>query len=366
MRILFLLFSTIWLLLLLNNNNIHVIVIASNNDLEKDKLLLYTPKTQDFLDQLCTNGTWISSPTTFPYYFPYESVSEEEWAKHACPIAVTAHVGPQTNCYYHANGMKSGREIEDRIFQSSGPHQCKQSDPTGWLQLLRNKRVLLIGDSCPRQIWDALVIELWRGTPGEIVNPGKTIYYPAYNITLHAEVLRYGRYAGDLLHSQNSFDIAVVAFGLHFNEYPGKPARDIDRFDFETELVKLANDIEAIVANPTSSLTQIFAMETFPQHFHGMENGYFQGTFRPTSCSPLDETSLTRYNATDWRSLALDKVLKPRNIPILRISKALVSQWDAHIVEDCTHYCITSAVFRHILNVMYNGLLLFANNSDAL
>jgi TATA-binding protein-associated factor len=48
------------------------VIASSNDDLEKDKLLLYTPKTQDFLDQLMDNRK------LKPYCLPIEVLKNVE------------------------------------------------------------------------------------------------------------------------------------------------------------------------------------------------------------------------------------------------------------------------------------------------
>lgn len=144
---------------------------------------------------------------------------------------------------------------------------------------------------------------------------------------------------------------------VHFNEYVGKSYKDPDSGDFFVHLKNFQADYEAIVSDSESRLKAIYFLENFPQHFP-TENGYFNGDLISPICREVSEHS---DHQNDWRSRTIDTVLLPVKIPVIRLTKKLLSQWDAHVEKDCTHFCYPSGIFTYILDIIFTSLSIPVN-----
>jgi len=78
--------------------------------------------------------------------------------------------------------------------------------------------------------------------------------------------------------------------------------------------------------------------------------------------------------SNDFRNRIPETYFIPIGLPILRIAKASMVEWDAHIglqiridrkdIRDCTHYCQPSGILYHWREILYNLLLVLLERND--
>jgi hypothetical protein len=157
----------------------------------------------------------------------------------------------------------------------------------------------------------------------------------------------------------------VLNFGIHYNEYLGKPSQQPDRNDYLSALWELSKDITSM---GNTCNWRLWFSESTPQHFKGNNgNGYFNAK-RGKQCRDGD-VSLE----LDWRNVILRNRTVSRLAESLRLISfpELSSQWDAHLemdvhsnernstieFADCTHWCNPSRALQYMQTVILNNLL---------
>jgi hypothetical protein len=328
-------------------------------------LLLYIASIngnkQKFLDNICINGNWINEKIKYEDYFPNEKKEKtEKWKvltglQYSCPEIIK--VSDDKSCSFDFNNGNE-RIIEKKIWKSKS---CEKVFPIDWIIELRNKRLVLVGDSVCSQIWQALICTILTATNGEIFYkqstvtspPRGSVFFNKYNITIDYHGLHYGIYNNIFLDKYAKlYDIIIYNFGLHYNKYPGKNDVTPDEQDFITHLRQVLLEYNKIGFNNKDS-NKLYFMEVLHQHFPQMNNGYFAGGIGNETCSQFNDYKIAKEQ--DWRNIALDNVLS--DIPIIRVSEGTKTEYESHFEGgDCTHYCHLSGVFSYILDVMYYSI----------
>jgi len=164
------------------------------------------------------------------------------------------------------------------------------------------------------------------------------------------------RHPKELLVDATNKDVCILNWGLHTN----------DQATFEGHLKLFAEDLESLVHPPT-----LFFQESVPTHFSVAVNqsGYFSAdaSFEQKQiCAPFAHRNWSHYRAFDWRNNLLGRLNSSR-IQVLRISKALYTQHDAHLdgdsktvhfqAADCLHYCAQSGIYTFLKRVVQAALL---------
>lgn len=252
---------------------------------------------------------------------------------------------------------------------------------------MAHRRLVLIGDSVLIQVWQALVCDLFASLPADNAtnlvrvssqaDGRKEVLFVEYNVTVISSRWDWWYKKGsasNLLGSLHESDAVVMNFGLHYNEFAGKPPRDADMVDYATALQDLSADIVAL-RRPHWPL---FFAETTPQHFagHPTGSGYYN-TQRGQLCHPINASQALPH---DWRNIMLRNrtlSLLPANVYIVALP-ALITQWDAHRetddgssqtahhTPDCTHWCMPSAALHYVCTMLFSAITVPAPARGAL
>lgn len=295
----------------------------------------------------------------------------------ACPFAVESHPGRcSANRTARVSWPQRRFELDNVPGQSGG---CRAFDPPAFLRTMAHRRLALVGDSVLMQVWQALVCDLYASLPSSNASSlvrvssqadgHKEVLFLEHNVTVISSRWDWWYKRGSaaaLLSSFGGSDAVVMNFGLHYNEYDGKPARDADMIDYAVALQALSADI----ASMQRPHWRLFFAETTPQHFdgHSSGNGYFN-LHRGRSCRPLNASQAVLH---DWRNDMLrNRTLSmlPANVLLVPLP-ALASQWDAHRemdegpgqgvaahhLPDCTHWCLPSTALRYICSALFSAV----------
>jgi hypothetical protein len=121
----------------------------------------------DSLHDYC-DGEWINRSSNFTMneeYLIFRSrtifdtnhieESVQEFVKNACPAQAAMYT-----CYYGVDEADRASMLENRHFIPNHPQRCQSYTPTKFLQLIRNRKVVMLGDSVIGQIWQSLVFSI--------------------------------------------------------------------------------------------------------------------------------------------------------------------------------------------------------------
>lgn len=320
-------------------------------------------------------------------YLPWD----QPWFWEACPSQTTLH-----SCHFHSNKTHADL-LERRIWVTNDP-LCLEFSPFEFLEQLRDRRVIMVGDSLLTQLWQVLVCALhgsaehrlyvnwakmWRCN--EVTCPhdeakhsnchGGILRFPSANVTIvNKKMYKYSKeyFLGTLQRLKVSpRDIVLVNFGLHYN----------DEKEYSTAIESMINDLQN---HPEAPRWNLGFLETTPQHYPA-SNGYFaQGEQNGNTCRPLammpKTASLVSEPSTlapgDWRNHVIHRVFGSStasassgnsrlSLRIIPIAHGLYSQFDAHVaIEpypsppwlDCTHWCFPSGALRYYLIHLHNAI----------
>eukprot|EP01038_Epipyxis_sp_PR26KG_P011254 gene11254-15100_t len=374
----------------------------------------------------CSVGNWISEPWWKKRFHPVYSRlpfdgninTTTKWMEEACPTQTMFY----TRYYFETHPSQSSSphrafDVESRRFVSQDP-ECKIVYPYDFLNLLTNRRVILLGDSVMNQIWQTLVCLLvdteesyvhvdWTESSInkiEWICPfGKVHCRPAFGTLRFHEsnisIIGVGmdKYSKShffntiLYHRLSSEDIVITNLGLHMNT----------QSELDLQLNALFSDLTAATNCTQHSFPHIFFLETTPQHFNS-SNGYYDKNEGFIHCPPLQANYFNQRQNLDWRNIIAKKyidkyneqVMSPKvcastetsirdnhhdQVTLIPIAVPLYSQYDAHIdsftysswgFTDCTHWSIPSGVFDFIHSMIYHTihdkLLVNGHNSATL
>jgi hypothetical protein len=380
--------------------------------------------TNSFLYENCGAGNWVNASNDNLYYLFGSRVQQQpnldvnanlnNFFAEACPAESLLRA-----CYFHTGKDPTKiQSLERRVFKPNNP-QCKQFQPLDFLEMLRNRRLILYGDSIMSQIFSAFVcalyrlttssygmdfVKLWKGQCNEINCPfgkpqhslfaGGWINFPVVNVSIIQITASYYGFKEfeAVLHQYaplSSHDIILYNFGMHYNnetEYGLQMTRFAE--DMKTKFLNTSyhwhrrreeheslvshgdavlNDDETDETSTESSLVpELFFIESSPQHFDSPLNGYYKqetNDYHKDYCDATTDMNL-KYEH-DWRNRIAEKALinlHPR-LHYIPMAYALYSQYDAHVgLEplpyapiDCTHWCYPSNIFKYMHMIIFNS-----------
>lgn len=354
---------------------------------------------------LCGSGRWSDDPVPAASYG--KSVLEDsvekpdetpdEWLARSCPLMTML----QFNCF-KLRDRERAKRVDNRHWVPSD--HCHNFNPHHFLTTFTNKTVFFVGDSVTAEIFIFFVCGLYEssrstnmtisgasmGGHSETIpscnfpNPWNCyhansfdISFPEYSLNMHLRLLTFGLYERGVLNRDvgwtNENTVVILNFGLHYNEYAGKPALDPDAFDLNYWLKQSVSDLVWLDQGRGASF---YYLETTPQHFNGTNaNGYWSGNSLGSRCIPHNLTAIAgnSTNDVDWRSKAVSQLVFPSDkFHHIRVAEELHSQWDQHVDGDmlptenpppislgidCTHFCFHSGAMRYVRQVLYNHLV---------
>jgi hypothetical protein len=308
----------------------------------------------------------------------------QPWFWEACPTQTTLH-----SCHFHSN--KTHADLLERRVWVTHDASCLEFAPLEFLQLLRDRRLIIIGDSLLTQLWQVLICALhgtaenrlyvhwakmWRCNEVTCPNDrevhsncyGGVSRFPTFNVTIiNKKMYKYSKdyFFGTLQRLKvTSRDVILVNFGLHYNEEK----------EYSHAIESFNQDIQESSILTTAKLA---FFETSPQHYP-TSNGYFkQGDQNGNQCQAFSydtSSAVNSYIAShDWRNEIIQRVFRSSAssstsaapVRVIPLAHGLYSQHDAHVaIEpypsppwlDCTHWCFPSGALRYFILHMYNGL----------
>lgn len=185
-------------------------------------------------------------------------------------------------------------------------------------------------------------------------------HFSASGTTQVFHTMSWGLYQRHFLYfykrNDQNVNVFVIMFGIHYNEYPGKPVRDNDSNDIFHHLLELKQDIKKHADRDLS----IFLIQSTPQYFSGsIENGYWTNeNIRNKSdrCGSFRNSS--KEIAKDLRNRLVEQIEFPENCKLVKIVDYLYNRWNANFSEtDCTHFCQVSGVWDYIRLMLYNRMI---------
>jgi hypothetical protein len=334
----------------------------------------------------------------------------KEYFQQACPSESLLHA-----CYFHKSRNRlQTKSLEYRLYFPTNP-TCDQFNPTLFLDTIRHRRIIMIGDSVMSQIFNSLLCSLykvvttatyglhferlWRDNCTPTTCPfnqanhshldGGWINFPLFNASIiHFSLFNYHFVAlkdllDDLAVPLTSHDIVIHNFGLHYdNETDNQRVMNTFAYD----IVKFLNDETPSNLKPkpkpklnpnpnknhpkstTKSVSNHgganwFFLDTVPQHFSTPLNGYYSKHMqRPAVCEAT--INFTEKFIHDWRNRIAEKALSNihSRFHYVPMALALYDQYDAHVgvnllrfsTVDCTHWCYPSNIFRYLHMIVLN------------
>lgn len=289
----------------------------------------------------CESGSWqkipaAKDPLPAVYarngYRPNDTaLSEKEFLLNACQTQVLFYT-----CYYHEGHpdytIPKGRafELEYTRFQPKDM-QCLSPRPADMLSILRDRRLLFLGDSVMIQIFLDFICKLSSSvdttvdmhyaamaTAKSIGCPfGKKhchpydgfVRIPSFRTEVYGRRIEYSK--GRLkaifrsIFNLTSNDIVVFNVGLHYNN---ENLYRKDLLDIFSELTEFQQEL---------NMPTVFLMESTPQHFN-TSNGYFDQSVaeKSTGCSLLglkekdfeNQEVIKKIASLDYRNIALNSI----------------------------------------------------------
>lgn len=386
--------------------------------------------------QNCGQGKWIASPRTheeltydayeihatrtkFDYLHQKESINT--FIKTACPAQRAIY-----SCQFRNDNHTHTKDLETRTFIPSNTQQCSPFNPFQFLQLLRNRRVLFIGDSITGQIWESLLctlhpledshtyVNFWTppscdttrhclSKPKKMNSGSKKhqesepvhgymksgyIQFRTSNISLsyHVQV----RYVKDAFvplikqYNLHSNDIVIINHGLFY----------ANMTEYRGHLQAFHQEVKDFQQERPDDLPLIFFEHTTPQHFDYETGAYVKGKSDQTEeCVPWrvvpDIEKKVIFSGHDHRNRIAHEVFGSPNltaalingdvtikqsssssspvVDILPIAFGLYNQYDAHVGnKDCTHWCNPSNAFKYVHMMIYNAFQLKLGQSSGI
>jgi hypothetical protein len=364
-------------------------------------LLLIAFKSDQFIQSFC-DGKWegSNSPDISSYQIVaarnhYNSStarnSSLEFVNTACPAQVAHYT-----CYYLGDPQRA-KIIEFKRFipnpSSNEDDGCLPFHPLEFLELIRNREVILHGDSIIGNVWTSLFCSLYSvteskyfidfkklvkqcdelcplGKAAHSYKHGGSIKFEHFNTTIHFMLAN--SYSPNLVKFIESHKHSIIIYnvGLHYNEKP----------KFDKDMGSAASALSAYFVDKrqrNESIPLVFFAETSPQHFDANPNGYYgqlTGNYAGVrKCVPIVKEGIEGHNLStiyqaDWRNRLVTKhfesLIQQGDITSIPWAKGLYEQYDQHIETspfsftpfDCTHWCFPSGVDRYMLLILYNAL----------
>jgi hypothetical protein len=312
---------------------------------------------QEISDKVIT-GRWLDNSD----YTNRASFVDEVTGRPTCPIHHTSSV-------LFCHDLPQGKLAANRKFV---PDDCELDEfqPSTFLSLLRNRRLLFAGDSVTSQHFNIVFCSLFSHSPNTqwyySAFPGQqtgVTYFPEYNATILfvqdyletltdvENILNHYISAGNVTSPE---DILVLNFGLHFHT-------STTILPYLEELVFEWGELQSPFERPI-----LLWRETSPQHFNSSDEpelpmGYHVSLTKDPFCVPLEDYNVAYKQ--DFRNRLANHFVGGANIPVMRIYNVTRSQWDVHMglhyrnkFTDCTHSCAESGTLYYYRDLFYNIL----------
>ncbi len=322
------------------------------------------------------------------------------FAREACPAQQAAYT-----CYYTQPDKRQHWEmLERRQYIPHNTSTCHPFTPHKFLHLLKNRRLLLLGDSVMGQTWESLVCALYN-LPG--LTTHLFTYFSHQQQQQHSTTNSHNRkllaprrkgptkvveqkplhghivsgylaikefnvtisYTGNdnihdtvRLYRLHQHDIVIMNIGSNVNELLSLLREGIEK------LYEGKTHNGGMNRNSTSSkVPMILIAESTPEHYQ-TNNGYYtdDSSIRKAGCvmskTKLEYDEIMNVRSDDWRNLALHTVMEPlvreKIVSIIPVNRPLQTQYDAHIGGggDCTHRCYPSGIQKYIHLMYYNAI----------
>lgn len=280
-------------------------------------------------------------------------------------------------CKYSCSGEK-GSNLSHRYFQHDDC-DLEEFNPSKFLSMFRNRRLLMIGDSITSQLWTMIACSIHAVVPTEyhitrepsgVVDEGLA-FYKEYNFTFQylCPFYRYhsrpstlpandeaedNNNLDDFLKFSNissSFDLVIMNIGLHhhlistFRPIVEKYIQQYDKMDPATRPILLWR-------------------ETSPQHFDWRDENLPMGYHTTPTKDPVcyEYPNYTLAFTQDFRNRLAELFMNRYHIPIMRIYNVTRTENNAHNglppgrnkFTDCTHFCQDSGIFYYMRDLLYN------------
>lgn len=359
---------------------------------------IWSLSSEKFRYDNCGEGEWmtITSSNDNLYHLygsriqqrPDGNITDDllRYFQEACPAESILR-----SCYFHKDkDFSKLQSLEKRIFIPNNPW-CKQFQPLEFLEILRNRRVIMMGDSIMNQIFSSLVCalyritsasygidfrKLWKGQCNEINCPfnqpkhshslGGWINFPIVNTSIiQITTSFYNSYKEfDTIlqnyHPLSSNDIIIYNIGIHYyniteysniihlfihdmetyyfnityryHQYKQQHKDDEQPHGDESDSEESQESPDSIIGN--SRIPLLFFLDTSPQHFNTELNGYYKQETKDYPNNYCDKTlDIQMKYKNDWRNRIIEKHLQNiySKLFYIPMSTALYSQYDAHV-----------------------------------
>ena len=320
-----------------------------------------------------------------PGHFNHET-DQHRFKPNACPVETILHA-----CSL-GNPTKASDVLAWKYVATSKCH-LERFSPLDFLDRIRGRHVVFVGDSMSLQLWQIVVCSLHGVTKIEydikwfdyiayyIPDPhGRwpyhtcpfgvehcyiehaTVSYPLFNASFSIQTTHFGKRHGEQLLQEfidpfklGRNDVILFNFGLHFNDMK-LYERLLTNFtiDYANTKKRLGKDMPLVIWRETSA-----------QHFaNGGPAGYYKGGNR-VHCKNNSTKDL--FYEHDVRNRVMDNVIA-LVIPIMRLVNSTYMETSSHIdvalmspyTTDCTHYCLPSSplyIFRDLLYNLFRTLI---------
>ena len=359
--------------------------------INKKNIFVYLLANYELIMSIC-DGHWLNNSQELDNYHVATGVGRYDeagkWRNLACPFEMTKY-----SCFWHGDTERAWRLSRKRFSPNSS--KCRKFTPLDFLESLRGRQILFLGDSITDQILDFLACTLRSYTAvvtniewlvlDEVKNmrarnfdrlSGKkgtfdknticpfgalhchhgsaSFRFPVYGLSIYKSLIHqfwepsqlYNPLRKNMIYDD---DILIINMGIHFN----------DESAYKKSLMVLRNTLLSNFSeHGVSRPKKVFFLESTPQHFSKNPNGYYGGFedgTKETKCVPI-------VNSSDWRNDCAKTILGDI-VTVIPIAQSLAVEFDAHVGYsplspsvriDCTHYCSSSGIFRFIHRMIYN------------
>ena len=312
--------------------------------------LVFLTTTIPFLgaSSICS-GTWEASGGHHFNGLTSSNLSGSFVNDSVCPVEVLNY-----NCYFHKIDKSRLRAINQRTWKHDNNSSCRDYYPIEMLSALRNKRLLMIGDSTMFETWSTLICSFrgltemktsvdWEKSPASVQRgacpwgvihchaTAGSAYFPYFNATI--SLAGHTKYdSGFVTYSVSAYNIqptdaVIVNLGLWYEQ----------ESEYEIAIAALSREIDTILQNFQLHFQgmklKLFFLETFPQHFAG---GTYHKDRKYTHCVVVDD-----HATRDWRNKVIRKYFNcggsennnntSSGVDVISVAHGLYSQFDAHV-----------------------------------
>lgn len=341
------------------------------------RIVLLLLSSSQLLEAFC-EGVWKTSDDAVSYQspavaarVPFNVSSADDlqrWKRYACPVEQARH-----SCFsIKTNGRVKSSQVENLNWVTMDKN-CAEFWSSHFLESIKNRVIVFIGDSVMAQIWIALVCSLSSTTPVTFHPTWSSLKrWRNYECPFGQQHCHLSRgivtiklanvtikYFEDYGYSKSGFeanlktnmlgpnDIVFFNYGLHSS----------DNISYLQSIESFFSDI-GLRRQQSSDVPHVLFLETLPQHFGGENGEYDKEKLKNiTTCLPVKD--YIKAHANDHRNRAVERIAANYNFShlVVPLADGLRSRYDSHVEKnqlnnfdgpDCSHYCFPSSVFNFI------------------